>query len=366
MNCRPIPCRISVAACVVPLALLGAPGAALAAGTDAGREIRTSAQATFAIGGVPQSPVASNAVQTFVDELLDVVVISIDSGPIGVASPTAGAVSQFTVTNTGNGAERFRLAVDDGVTGDDFDPSLVQIHYESNAVPGLQTGVGGDTVYVAGGNEPLLAEDELLTVYVEAAIPGSQSQNAEGALTLRAVAVTVFDNAGTDDPADAGFPAPGTAYPGAGDPDETGTGNVTAVVGATHDPLDLLLVDEGRYRVSAAVVAISKTATAISDPFGGATLVPGSVVSYRIEVNVSGSGTAENLAVSDVIPAELEYRPGTLSVSALPPGEEADDDFTPTGTDNTGFNVGTQTINVSLGSLAGGATVIVTFDTAIR
>ena len=44
-----------------------------------------------------------------------------------------------------------------------------------------------------------------------------------------------------------------------------------------------------------------------------------------------------------------------------------DDDFMPAGTDNSGFDAGTQTITVSSGTIAGGAPVMsITFDAAIR
>jgi len=84
-------------------------------------------------------------------------------------------------------------------------------------------------------------------------------------------------------------------------------------------------------------------------------------------VEVSGSGMAEALVITDLIPAELEFLAGTLAVSALPPGEEVDDDFAPAGVDNTGFDAGTQTVTVSLSDVAGGAAVItISFDAAIR
>jgi uncharacterized repeat protein (TIGR01451 family) len=181
------------------------------------------------------------------------------------------------------------------------------------------------------------------------------------------VSTTIIAGSGTADPSDPDFPAPGTSYAGAGDPDEAGTGNVIAVVGATQDVNNLLISAEGRYVVSSAVVALTKTASNVVDPFGGATLVPGAVITYTLEVEVSGTGTAEALAITDLIPAELEYLAGTLAVSALPAGEEVDDDFAPVGIDNTGFDAGTQTVTVSLSDVAGGAPVItITFDAAIR
>ena len=340
---------------------------AWAVGTVAGREIQNSAQAAFSIGGNPQTPISRNVVQTFVDELIDVTVVNDDGGAVGVSSPQSGAILQFTVSNIGNGNESFRLLADDAVGGDVFDPVLDQLYLETNAVPGLQIGGGGDTAYLLGGNDPLLAPDTSQVVYVVSDIPAAQGQNDEGVVELRAVANTIFTNAGTDDPNNPAFPVPGDAYAGAGDADESGGGNVTAVVGTAHDSTNLIITDRGSYRVSAAVVSLVKTSTSIVDPFGGATLVPGTIITYQIDVSVTGSGDADNLIVSDPIPADLEYQPGTLSVSALPAGEEADDDFAPAGTDNTGFDGSNQTITVNLASVSGGSPAItITFEAAIR
>ncbi len=343
------------------------PMQAWSAGTLAGREIQNTAQASFSISGNPQTPVSSNSVQTYVDELVDVTVVNDDGGPVGVSSPEPGAVLQFTVTNIGNGSEAFRLVADDSVGGDVFDPALNQVYLESNGVPGLQTGGGGDTAYLLGSNDPTLAPDASQVVYVQSDIPGALVQGDDGAVELRAVANTIFANAGTDDPNNAAFPGPGDAYAAAGDPDESGAGNVTAVVGTTHDSANLRIAARGTYRVSAAVVNLVKTSAAIVDPFGGTTLVPGTLVTYQIDVSVNGGGDADNLVVNDPLPAELEYQPGTLSVSTLPPGEEADDDFAPAGTDNTGFDAGSQTITVNLGTVTGGGPAItITFQAAIR
>jgi len=342
--------------------LLAVSGAALALGTDAGREIATTAQADYSVAGVAQTPVLSNVAQTFVDELLDVVVVADDAGPVAVASPQTGAVVQFTVTNSGNGEEAFRLVADAAAGGDDFDPTLDQLFLESNAIPGLQTGAGGDTAYLAGSNDPVLAEDATVTVYVRVDVGGGLAQNDSAGLSLRAVAVTLFDAAGTDDPADAAFPAPGTEYAGQG-----ADGSVSAVVGAGYDGAAPLLLASATLRVSGAVVAISKTVDAVVDPFGGATLIPGSILTYRIDVAVTGSASAEALVVSDAIPADLEYQPGTLTVTGvLPAGEDSDDDFAPVGSDNTGFDEASDTVTVSLGDQAGGATVSIQFQAAIR
>lgn len=340
--------------------------AAWSVGTTAGREINNTAVADFSISGVAQTPVSSTPTQFFVDEIIDVTVVYDNGGAVGVGTPDTGAILQFTVTNIGNGAETFRLIADDSVVGDDFDPNLNQVYLETNAVPGLQTGGGGDTAYVVSSNDPVLAADASQIIYVESDIPAALTQNDIGLLQLRAISLTIITQAGTDDPNNGAFPTVGTAYVGQGDLDALGGGNVTAVVGTTHDLLNLLLRAEGSYQVSAAVVNLIKAAINVLDPFGGATVVPGAVITYQIDATVSGTGSADALVVSDIVPADLEYVPGTLTVSALPPGENADDDFAPTGTDNTGFDGPNQTVTVTLGDVAGGsATIVITFQATI-
>ena len=338
-----------------------------ASGTVAGIEILSTAVASFDIGGVPQAPMSSNSCQVFVDELLDAVLVNDDGAAVAVSSPQSGAIVQFTLTNTGNGRETFRLVADELVVGDVFDPAVVGIHLESNGVVGLQIGAGGDDAYVPGSNDPSLASDTSQIVYVASDIPATQAANADGLIALRAVANTIVVGAGTDDPDDVVFPMVAQAYVGQGDLDEYGGVNVTAVVGTSHDASNRLFLAQGSYRVTGALVQVNKTAITVLDPSGGATLVPGTLITYRIDVTVIGNADAENLVISDPIPADLEYQPGSLSVSALPAGEDDDDDFAPAGTDNTGFDGANQTITVHLDNVSGGDPVIsMTFQTTIR
>jgi uncharacterized repeat protein (TIGR01451 family) len=339
---------------------------ASAIGTDAGVRIDSAAQASFLVGGIAQPDVTSNTVSLIVDEVLDTIVTATDAGPVSVSSPAVAAVLTFNVANTGNGSEALRLVADPAVTGDNFDPTASSIFIESNGTSGLQLGAGGDSIYAAGTDDPVLAHDTSLIVYVASNIPSGQPAADIGRLALRAVAVTVFGNSGTDDPASPTFPPPGTNYVGAGDP-ASGGGNTDAVVGNSYKSDALLIVAQGSYEVSGALVSLNKVATQITDPFGGSTVVPGSIVRYEITATVAGSGGVQTLAVHDPLPAALAFVPGSLTVSALPPGEQADDDFAPSGTDNTGFDGANNTVVVTLGDAAsGGPPVVITFDATIR
>ena len=338
----------------------------MALGTGAGARIDSAAQMTFDVAGVAQPGVTSNTVTVAVDEVLDAVVVDQDAAPVSVASGATGAWLSFSVTNTGNGSEPFRLVVDAAISGDDFDPTSPAIYVETNGTPGLQIGAGGDTPYAVGSNDPVLVRDTSVSIYVASNIPVGLAQGSAGRISLRAVPRTVVTATGTDDPANAAFPSPGTAYPGAGDP-ALGGGNVVAVVGSTFASGALRLRAEGAYRVDAAVVTLNKVVTSVTDPTGGARLVPGAVVHYRIDVGVAGSNTAQGLVVRDPLPADLAYVAASLAVSPLPPGQQADDDFAPAGSDDTGFDGSSNTVVVTLGDVVGGgAPVVISFNATIR
>jgi len=329
--------------------------ASWAIGTDAGLNIENTATVNFEISGAAQTPVTSNTTQTLVDELIDAVVVSNDGGAVAVSTPETGAVLQFTVTNTGNGSEVYQLIADPNVAEGGFDPNLNQIYLETNGVPGLQ--IGSDLPYVTGIADPTLAEDESLIVYLQANIPAVLNQTDLGEIQLRAISATLTAQTAADDPNDPTWPVPGTAYAGLGD------GGSDAVIGTTHQAANPLILNSGQFQVAAAVVAVSKTAVAVVDPFGGTTIVPGTVITYQLELSVNGSGSADNVVLTDVIPSELEYVANTLNVAEA--AEE--DDFAPAGTDNSGYEGGTATLRVTSPTIAGGsAALLVTFDATVR
>ncbi|MEM1229774.1 MAG: hypothetical protein AAGI15_04495 [Pseudomonadota bacterium] len=339
--------------------------AALGAGTEAGRSVVNRAELRYQMAGGTALD-ASSEVRTPVDELLDVTVVSVLSGAVAVTSPASDAVLEFVVTNTGNGTEPFRLAALDVLAGDDFDPDVITVYLESNGAPGLQIGPGGDAEYITGSNDPVLAPDGTQRVYVASTIPAGLAQNALGTATLRAVADTIVRASGTADPQAAAFPLPGATFAGLGDPADGG-GNVDAVVGNAHDRANLLLEATAAYQVSAAVVDLAKRVLRVEDPGGGTEIRTGSILTYQIAVSVTGTGSADGIVITDPLPAELDYRPGTLSVTALAPGEEIDDDFLPAGADNTGYDASSRTLTARLGSQpAGAAAIAIEFQATVR
>jgi uncharacterized repeat protein (TIGR01451 family) len=316
-------------------ALLGAVTAgfaapAFAAGTLAGTNITTVATATYDIPGSGAASVTSNSVTLRVDELLDVSVARTSPGDVITFPGATGQLLSFTISNAGNGSERLALAARDAIGGDQFDPSVNAIVLDSNGNGAYDAGV--DTLYVAGSNDPQLAPDSSLAVFVLSSMPVASLNGQRGQIDLTAVAVT-------------GSGAPGTSFAG------QGQGGVNAVVGATGADG----VASGFYAVANIALSFVKSAT-VADPFGGATSVPGGTITYTVTATVNGSGSLLNVRVADPIPAGSTYVPGSITLEGAALSDANDGDagaFTGTG------------ISVALGTLATGATRAITFKVQI-
>ena len=303
---------------------------AFAAGTPAGTIINNSATATYDLPGGGQNSVTSNVVSLTVDELLDVSVASTDGGDVATFPAAVNQMLTFRVTNAGNGSENFVLTARDTVGGDDFNPTATSIVIDGNGNGAFDPGI--DTVYVAGANNPLLAPDASVLVFVLSSIPAGAGNGQRGRVDLVAVAAT-------------GSGAPGTTFAG------QGQGGGDAVVGATGADAE----DDGIYAVSAATVAFVKSAEVV-DPFGGTTQVPGSIITYRLVASVSGSGGLANLRIADPIPAGSSFRAGSITLEGSPLSDAADADAG----EYTGSGIA-----VRLGTVAAGASRTVTFQVAI-
>ncbi len=282
------------------LVLVCAPPAVQAAGTAAGTAISNTATVSYSRDGASVTE-SSNTDTVRVAEILDVVVTRVSP----VVTVDAGATREelaFTVTNTGNGSEAFLLLAESaGVTGDDFDPTLSSpaLYFDSDDSGDLSA---GDVTYVPGSNDPLLAADASVRVLVVNDIPAGTADGGLGRSQLTASART-------------GTGPAGTTFAGDGD------GGVDAVAGTTEADG----VEFGEYRVQSLGMAVVKSQT-VTDPFGGTQPVPGARIRYRIEVTVTGGGTAASAAFDDAIPANTSYVADSLALNggALTDAADAD------------------------------------------
>lgn len=302
--------------------------AAFAAGTPAGTDITNVASASYDISGVPTT-IQSNTVVIKVDELLDVTVAA-DTGDLLTSPGFVGNVQRYQVTNTGNGSEAFALTANVANSGDDFDPVLQKIVIDTNGNGVYDPGV--DVDYTAGSNDPVLAPDTSRYVFIITTTPASALDTNRAEVSLTAAAVT-------------GTGAPGTSFAGAGQ----GGGN--AVVGSTGaDALASAFL-----AVQASSVSVLKSAS-ILDPFGGNRPVPGAIVTYSLVATVSGSGTLNNLVITDPIPTGSQYQTNTITLQAAALTDATDTDAA----DYEGTRV-----RVAVGNVPAGQIRTVTFKVKI-
>ena len=321
----------------LPLLLAGAAAVACltaspaaASGVRAGTVIRNVATATFDDGGGNKT-ITSNPVDLKVDEVLDVTVVSRDSGYASVNGGSAAQVRTFTMTNAGNGQEAFSLAGVGAVSGNDFDPTVTSVAIDTNGNGTYDPGV--DQIVAAGATSPLLDPDAAITVFIISDIPAGAADGKHGNVKLTATAAT-------------GTGTPGTVFAG------QGTGGGDAIVGATHAQANAT----GGFVVQAASLALAKSATVV-DPYGGTRAVPGSLVTYKLTATVGGSGSIANLHLTDAIPAGTVYQSGSLTLDGATLTDAADAD--------AGV-VSATGVDVALGTQAGGASHAVTFTVKIN
>jgi len=307
---------------------------ALAAGTAAGTPITNQATADYTVNSTAFSE-TSNVTTTRVAEILNVDLVWQDAGNVTVRPGDMDRVLTFQVTNTGNGTDDYTLAGLSTLGGDDFDPTLAGIYLDSNGNGVYDAGT--DTQYILNTNDPVLAADASVTVFVLNNIPGALSDNDLGNSQLTATSKT-------------GTGAPGTVVAGAG---ELGTDAVVGTSGASDD-------DTATYIVSALTVSVVKS-VAIADPFGGSEPVPGAVLTYTVSVSVVGTGTAEGLVITDPIPADTTYNAGTLNLNTGSLTDAADADAGDVGGTTPGV------VTIDLGDLTNAAGIqTITFDVTIN
>jgi uncharacterized repeat protein (TIGR01451 family) len=300
-----------------------------AEGVLAGTLIENTAQASYTLGGINQT-VPSNTVTVRVDEVLDVTVASLDASSVTLNSN--GAVLAFSIANVGNGPEAYEITINPAISGEDFDPVVTAVAYDSNDSGRYEDGI--DTLIPTGTNTPEIAADLTLQVFVILAFPTPLPADTDLAdVRLTATAAT-------------GSGTPGTVFAG------QGVGGSDAVVGATTAQDN----DLGRVIAQISAVSLAKTAT-VRDPFGGTETVPGAIVTYQLVAAVTGSASISNLSVTDPIPANTTYEPGSLTLDSSPLTDSADSDA---------GNATASLVTVDLGTVPGDTSHTITFQVKIN
>jgi uncharacterized repeat protein (TIGR01451 family) len=269
-----------------------------------------------------------------VDELVSVVVTLQTVSPVSVASPDTNRLLAFLVTNTGNGSEKFSLALNAALAGDQFDPTNPRLFLDTNGTNAYEPGT--DPPYTPGTNDPVLAADGARMVFALCDIPAALVNGNLGNVSLTATSTT-----GT---------GAGTIVVGGGD------GGSDAVIGAGGGKSTA----PGGYLVTNLAVSVVKSAV-VADIGGGSTPSPGATITYTLKVNVVGTGTVANLVITDPLPPFTSYVASSLHLNGGSLTDAADADA-----GDVGGTTANQ-VTVALGSVAGGSiTQTITFAVTIN
>jgi hypothetical protein len=169
--------------------------------------------------------------------------------------------------------------------GDQYDPTDIRIYLDDG------DGIfepGQDTLYAPGVNDPVLAPDQSIVVFISGDTPAGRATGDTAAARLTATAVT-------------GSGVPGTTFAG------QGTGGVDAVVGATTATAK----PQGIYAVVQTLATLTKSQS-IADPFGGSSPVPGAVITYTITMTLAGHGNDHRRADRRSDSREHDLRRGSI------------------------------------------------------
>ncbi len=329
-----------MATVAIPLTLLliltGLVGSSVqAAGTAAGTAIVTKAHLAYTSGMGTELALDSEPVQTVVAELLEVSVVWQDAAPIPVAPGASLQLLTFALTNTGNGAESYVLALNHALAEDDFDPTAGRVFLDTDGNGRFES--ASDSEYILGTQTPELPADSRLLAFVLCAIPAGVTDGQTGRTRLEARSAT-------------GTGAPGTAFP------RLGTADTDAVVGGGGG----VGAGVGAYAVWDIAVKAFKTVSVV-DPFGGDQAVPGAILTYEITVSIEGSGSVQEAVFSDPIPEYTAYRANTLKLDGRSLTDASDGDVGEVGVSSP------DTVLVKLGELTpASAPVTISFEVGIK
>jgi uncharacterized repeat protein (TIGR01451 family) len=303
--------RLLASASAVTLGAIAAP--AFAAGTAAGTTIENTVSVSYSVGTVGQDDVSDT--DTFVvDRMVNVTVTGGDTTT--VAPGETAVVTTFAVTNQSNATLDFLLSAANAGS-DDFDVGAFT-YYVDNESSGTQGILDGADTLLSTFTLDDLAADETVTVFVVAAtVPGTVVTDDEAEVVLTASARETNGDALT------GVLTSGQA-------DTAAMDTVLAdVAGETDGANDGAHSAAGVYVVSAASLTVTKSSRPVSDPVNGTTnpkMIPGAVVEYCIAVeNAAGSATASGITLSDDLPDDLVFVPGSILVDGTIVGGDPTD-----------------------------------------
>lgn len=361
-------------------AVLGSMGTAQAdTGTAAGTSISNTASVSYTVNGSPQT--TSSSTSTFVvDRKVNFTVALDQAGNTQVNLDQHNAYVKFKVTNTTNGAQDFILDPDQqnislGILPgtDNFDLSQLKAYVDSNGNGVYDPGV--DTAQFIDE----LAPDASATVFLVGNVPTDPATN------LAFVSMHVTAATGTT-PGTQGSALVST---------ELNLGNADGIVDiifADNDSDGALYLGDiarnGQGRAYGALevgtrnvaLTVTKTARVVADGIGSLVpkaAMPGAEVEYCfIFRNATLLVPAHNLVLSDVVPTNTTYVPGSISLGGLGVGDACllngtvEDDDADDASEVDGYTASFDSANrkvlANIPAIAGGGAVAATFRVKIN
>lgn len=334
---------------LIMLSSLAVLQSAYAVGTPSGTAINNQATVNYSVGGVSQTPINSSVATFVVDSRIDLTVVTLDTAAVAAVPGQLAVVSTFTVANTGNSIQSYRLTATDlnGVTvfgnADTLNGLVLSTAVDTNGDGDYDAGV--DQIGNLGDIAPA-AVPTPVRVFVLANIPAGATNGQFASVSLTAQAATA-----------------GSA--GATLATENNTPDNPAAV-------DVVFADAGedateaansQYGIQSATLNVTKTAVVISDPFNGITnpkAIPGAIVEYTISIQNTGATAATTVNLTDPIPANTQYVAGSMTRNTVALTDAADAD----GGQANGAPV--TNIAVTVATIAPATTATVTFRVTIQ
>ncbi len=291
--------------------VMGMSAEAMAVGTTAGTVISNQAYADYKdANGNAMTRIYSNTVTTVVSQ---VAAVSIDP-PTGSQTAQNGTDVYYLIQlfNNGNAADAQTFTY---TTSGAWTPTAVRFFYDMNNNHTYEPGV-----------DPLLTETS----------PGSRTY-----VTTKAIS--------PDDDYDLYMVVTVPAVAQA----PNNTNSVVTV--STKSNFDNSKMATGVYTttVNSAVITAAKTHTPTSPK-------PGETVTYTITLNNTGSAAGSNVLLTDLIPANFTYKPGSITLRGTAKTDAND-------ADEANFGVtAANTVTVNVGNLAAAASAVITFQVTLN
>ena len=336
--------------------------------TPAGTSVNNQASVSYEVGGTPTT-VSSNVASFVVDKKVNLAVAEVGGAPTQTAIGATDQVTTFTVTNLTNSVQDFRLEADQQLVSipllgiDNFNMNGLKAYVDSNGNGTYDAGVDVAT-YIDE-----LAPDATVTVFLVGNVP-----NTPGAETAIVSLNAIVATGGSSGALGADLVASSILVADSPSTVETVFADDGGLADAARNGQNRAF---DAYHISTAVVTLAKSATVISDPVNfllNPHPIPGAVVEYCMRINNAGPGSAANVVVSDSIPANSTFVPGSIAVgtagilgACILLGTSEDDNNT--GADETDLYGGSfdgTTVRATLPAVAASTAMSVSFRVTVN